>query len=152
MASSWVQSHLWVFHTTARSLHSRTATFLFKVEYAVRNGLTSVTSQLCSWNQTFCKKVHVRTYLTSITVFSQLPCPMTHVIMIIVHSVMLHLLQDHQHPRKHEKFASYVNASLAGMMKNTNKWHLMSWLLHVWLFLKMALRWHIEVSVAVSSA
>ena len=51
---------------------------------------------------------------------------------------LLHLLQDHQHPKKHGKFPSYLNAWRACMMRNTNNWDLMSWLLHLWLFLKVA--------------
>lgn len=38
---------------------SHVAAVLFKVEHAVRNGYTAVTSQTCSWNQTFCEKVSI---------------------------------------------------------------------------------------------
>ena len=38
---------------------SHVAVVLFKVEYVVRNGYTAVTSQTCSWNQTFCKHVSI---------------------------------------------------------------------------------------------
>ena len=38
---------------------SHVAALLFKVEYAVQNGYTAVTSQTCSWNQTFCKHVSI---------------------------------------------------------------------------------------------
>ena len=36
---------------------SHFAAILFKIEYAVRNGYTSGTSNLCSWNQVFTTKV-----------------------------------------------------------------------------------------------
>ena len=36
---------------------SRVGAVLFKVEAAVRNGYTSVTSNACQWNQVFSKKV-----------------------------------------------------------------------------------------------
>ena len=36
---------------------SHVAAILFKVEYAVRNGYTALTSQACTWNNTFCKNV-----------------------------------------------------------------------------------------------
>ena len=36
---------------------SHVAAVLFKVEAAVRNGYTSVTSNTCQWNQAFSKKV-----------------------------------------------------------------------------------------------
>ena len=36
---------------------SHVGAVLFKVEAAVRNGYTSVTSNACQWNQVFSKKV-----------------------------------------------------------------------------------------------
>ena len=38
---------------------SHVAAVLFKIEYAVRNGYTTVTSQTCSWNRTFSKHVRI---------------------------------------------------------------------------------------------
>ena len=35
------------------------AAIMFKVECAVRLGYTSTTSQLCKWNETFCRKVSI---------------------------------------------------------------------------------------------
>ena len=36
---------------------SHSAAILFKIEAAVRNGYTSVTSNMCRWNQVFSSKV-----------------------------------------------------------------------------------------------